>query len=416
MPRILSLQWEVRAFQRQRGNAGRLEMPRSSSSNSSRVKQLKAAHAWLGRMKDEGRLYGTEVLAAPPGEWTTMLSSDARYRSYGTLMFLLERAHENLERQPQDSYELVAAILPFVDSVDTPDPLFRETLRGTAWKERGNTLLARNLREAEHAVWKALEIFDSHAGLGEELAKARLLLAKIYREKGLPNKALEIARECAARFRFYGNTSYYSIARFIEAWIYFGQKQFRDAYAILSGLVEEAERGGNELALARALQGAAMCARELGEHETARALRGRALEKFEAANATAELPRARWEHAVALAAEDRTSEAILELYKVRSEFLRFGMIISAASASLDIVRLKHDRGDDVTGTARELVTTFVEAGMTANAIEALAYIREEARASTLTPPKIQAARDFLKSLERHPSQIFLPPPHDRSET
>jgi len=345
-----------------------------------------------------------------------MLSSDERYRSYGTLMFLLEHAHENLERQPQDSYELVAAILPFVDSVDTPDPLFRETLRGTAWKERGNTLLARNLREAERAAWRALEIFDSHAGLGEELAKARLLLAKIYREKGLPNQAIEIARECAARFKLYGNTSYYSIARFIEAWIHFGQKQFRDAYAIVSGLVEEAERGGNELALARALHFAATCARELGEYETARVLRVRALEHFEAANAPAELPRVRWEHAVALAAEDRTSEAILELYKVRSEFLRFGMIISAASASLDIVRLKHDRGDDVTGTARELVTTFVEAGMTSNAIEALAYIREEARACTLTTPKIQAARDYLKSLERHPSQIFLPPPHERSET
>jgi len=43
---------------------------------------------------------------------------------------------------------------------------------------------------------------------------------------------------------------YQILARTIGAWTYFRQKQFREAYAIVCSLVEEAERGGNELALA----------------------------------------------------------------------------------------------------------------------------------------------------------------------
>jgi tetratricopeptide (TPR) repeat protein len=288
-------------------------------------------------------------------------------------------------------------------------------VRGTAWKERANTLFSRNLRTAKKAAQKAIDIFASHPGLGQELAKARLLMAKIYREEGNSADAIREVRECAESFKEYGDTTYYSMARFIEAWIYFGQKQFRDAYSIVSDLVEEAERGNNVLALARALLFAASCARELDEHDRAREMRARALENFEEADAASELPRVRWEHAIVLAGEGRPGEAIFQLYKVRSEFLRFGMIISAASASLDMVRLKYERGEDVAGTARELVTTFVEAGLTQNAIEALAYIREEARAGALTARKIQAARDFFSALEQHPARLFVPPPSEEDE-
>lgn len=389
----------------------------SSRSDPRKFQELLAAEAWLREMEEEGAVYGPKLLAEPAGEWPALFASDPHYRSYGTLMYLLEHAHENLEQYPANSYELVAAILPFVDSVDAPVAMYRDMVRGIAWKERGNTLFSRNLREAKIAACTALDILDSHAGLAEELAKARLLRAKIHREQGETALAMLLVRQCAKTFKEFGNTKYYGIARFIEAWIYFGQKQFREAYGILTDLVAEAERGGNELALGRALHFTAMCAVELGEHATARVLRARALQHFEAAKATAELPRVRWAHAGALAAEGRSGEAIFELYKVRSEFLSLGMIISAASASLDMVRLKTERGEDVTSTARELVTTFVEAGMTPNAVEALAYIREQARAGALTMKKIEAARDFLKSLERQPAQLFAPPsPYDREET
>jgi|SRR5947207_4817417 len=383
-------------------------MGRSSQES---LRRLQEVRSWLREMEEEGALYGADVLQAPAGEWRKMMASDRRYRSYGTLMFLLGQAHENLERTPQDSYELVAAILPFAERVDAPEPMYRDTVRGLAWKERGNTLFSRDLREAKRAALKSIEIFGRYPTLAEDLAKAQLLLAKVHREQGDSTEALLLVERAAATFNQFSNSKYYGISRFIQAWIYFSLKQFRAAYDILVRLVEDAERQGDELSLARVLHFAATCARELGEHDEARELRARSVKYFERVSAPAELPRVRWEHAIALASDGQTSEAIFELYRVRQEFLRFGMIVSAACASLDITRIKFDRGEDVTSTAAELVTTFAEAGLTPNAIEALAYIREEARAQTLTMPKIDAAKNFFKSLERQPvqAQLFVPP-------
>ncbi|HEY4639925.1 MAG TPA: hypothetical protein VII75_01155 [Thermoanaerobaculia bacterium] len=377
---------------------------------------LKTVEQWLKRMAEEGSFYGPHVIAAPAGERREMLASDRRYRSYGTLMFLLDYAHENIEVWPEDVYELVAMILPFVDSVDSPVPMYRDRVRGTAWKERGNTLFSRDIGEAKNAAGNACHIFNQHAGLAEDLAKAELLRAKIARELGNTGYALWLARKSARTFHEFGDARYYNIARTIEAWIFFGLKQFRAAYDIVCDLVEKAERAGDELALGYALHFAGACARELGDLTSARSLRGRALEHLERVKAPpGEMPRIRWEHALALAAEGLVGEAIFELYKVRSELLRYGKIISAATAGLDIVRLRFERGEDVTTTASELVTTFAEAGLTPNAMEALAYVRARAQAQALTVRQITVARDFFKVLEREPARVFLPPPGDSWE-
>lgn len=68
-----------------------------------------------------------------------------------------------------------------------------------------------------------------------------------------------------------------------------------------------------------------------------------------------------------------------------------------------------DQSEDVVDLCAELVRVFTEAGLTQNAIEALAYIREQAKAGRLTTKKIAEARAFFAELSRNPLHRFAFP-------
>jgi hypothetical protein len=54
--------------------------------------------------------------------------------------------------------------------------------------------------------------------------------------------------------------------------------------------------------------------------------------------------------------------------------------------------------------------------MTQNALEALAYLREEARRHTISVPKIRRVRDYVMETSRGPARLFMPPPNDCDES
>src|SRR5438094_6694037 len=101
----------------------------------------------------------------------------------------------------------------------------------------------------------------------------------------------------------------------------------------------------------------------------ARSFYARALENFQMFRVATEIPRVRWAYALALADDARPHESISELFIVRAEYLRFGMITDAALAALDVVRIKSALGEDIAYAAAELVETFAKAGMAQNALE-----------------------------------------------
>jgi hypothetical protein len=144
----------------------------------------------------------------------------------------------------------------------------------------------------------------------------------------------------------------------------------------------------------------------MGDLKSARQLYPRALARFNELGLRTEAARARWGYALTLAAEGRTPHAVSELYKVRATFLFLAMNREAAMAGLDVVRIKFDAEDDVQQLCAELVTTFVAAGLTQNAIEALAYLREQAKAGDVTPQKIDRVRNYFGELALQPNLLF----------
>jgi tetratricopeptide (TPR) repeat protein len=367
------------------------------------------------RARAEGERYGPRLLERPASMWRSAMRADPRYRSFGTLRYLLGAARDKFVSEPSVAREITSAVLDFVDKVKGPSPVHELALRGLAWKEYANAVqYAGNLQEALAAAERAIAIYGESPSLHFHETAARLVSANIHRDLGDWETALQLARECASVFRDYADSAYRMMARTSEGAVLFSQRRFTEALGVFTSLAEEADLAHDRHTLGRALLNGAECARELGDLKAARDLYPRALKHFEELDMPTEAARVRWGFALSLAAEGKTAKAVSELFKVRAVYLFLGANSDAAAAALDIVRVRFDAGLDVHELCVELVATFTTAGMTQNAVEALAYLRQQAKHGTISASKIEQVRTYLGELTRKPSLVFRRPP-DREE-
>jgi tetratricopeptide (TPR) repeat protein len=360
----------------------------------------------------EGAAYGPLLLREPPRRWRAMMRSDPHYRSYGTLLFLLNHAREKFETAPTLAREITAAVIDFVDDVEATGPshVHEIGLRGRAFKEHANACEATgDLPAALAAAERSIEIYGESPGLLFDQTRAQLVLCEILRQLGETDQAMVLAKRCVGVFNDFEDATFTNMARMFEASVLYSARRFKEALAIFTTVTEEAERAGDRLTVARCLQCAADCARELHDLEGARDLYPRALAHFEALNIPSNANCTRWSLALTLAASGDTRRAIWELNKVRGVFLSLGMNSRAASAMLDVVRIEFDAGEDVRDLCTEIVPLLTKAGLTQNAIEALAYIREQANRSELTAKKIRGVRAYFDELATKPLLQFARP-------
>jgi len=375
------------------------------------LQEFQFARAWLASEEKAGRQYGPLLVGMATGRWRSEMSQDENLRRYGTLRFILDAVRNELFQYPIQARERAAVVIDYVEEVDTPSHHYYHFLGGLAWKEYANALrYAGEFPMALEAARRSRMIFGSVGSLACDAAKAHLVEALVHREFGDLDAVLAIANECARVFRDYEDAEAYMHARMTQALVLSDTRRFTEAMEILAETGRDAEKRGDKHTLAICLHNSADCARALGERKTARELDALALAHFEHLGTTVEKPMIRWNEAKALVDEGRVSTAILELYVTRSEFLALGMNGSAADCGLDIVRLRFDRGEDVTAECSELVETLTKAGMIQPAIEALAYLREQARHRTVSTEKIEAVQLFVREAAHGQARMFLPPP------
>jgi tetratricopeptide (TPR) repeat protein len=375
------------------------------------LQEFQFAKAWLASEERAGKQYGPLLLGMPTGRWRSEMSQDENLRRYGTLRFLLDAIRNELFQYPVQARERAAVVIEYVEEVETPNSHYYHFLGGLAWKEYANALrYAGEFPMALEAAKRSRTIFGSVGSLACDAAKAHLVEALVHREFGDLDAVLNIANECARVFRDYEDAEAYMHARMTQALVLSDTRRFTEAMDILAETGKDAEKRGDRHTLAICLHNSAECARALGDLETARKLDALALTHFEQLGTTVERPRIRWMEARALADEGCVSAAILQIYIARSEFLSLGMNGSAADCGLDIVRFRHDRDEDVTSECTELIETLTRAGMIQPAIEALAYLREQARRGTVSSEKIGAVQTFVREAAKGQARMFIPPP------
>lgn len=372
--------------------------------------------AWQEEAEAQGRRDGPALLALPIASWRTAMDQDPAFRTWGTLRFLVDHVHNELYQGPLDVLERIAIVVDYVDDVEVPEPGHRTVLQGLAWREYAKALrLSGRLKAALSAAERSQTFFGAAPGFTLEAAKARLVEAQVRHELDESDRAIAMARECAMVFRDFEDARSFVFAKMTEAYVLFERKQFRQAGDIFRQTAADAEARGDKHTLASCLHNTAECARELGDIPAARQLYERAVALFDELGTAMEKPRVRWAYGLSLADEGRIKEGIWQILKARGELLALGVNGDAAVATLDAVRLKHVLGENVMHTCAELVQTFHEAGMTQNALEALAYLREQSRRGTVTTNKIARVQEFLRTLGRAPMQLFVRPPDSEGD-
>jgi tetratricopeptide (TPR) repeat protein len=382
------------------------------------VGRLRFAEGWLQTEKHAGETYGPVLLRLETALWRAEMNRDPNLRRYGTLQFVLAAIHADISHYPLRARERAAIVVEYADRADVPLSQYHVALVGLAWKELANALkYVGELAAAIDAARRSQQVYADVPAFASDAAKARLVEALANRELGNLNLVLSMASECGRVFLDFGDAEAYVHARMTEALALADAKRHREALAIFSDTALDAEKRGDKHTLAICLHNAADCARALGEMATARELDARALANFEDLGTTVEMPRIRWTEAMILADEGRVNAAISELYKARAELVSLGMIVDAAAYGLDIVRLRFDRGEDVTAACVELVDTFMRLGLVQNAIEPLAYLREQSRAGRMSTRKIVRVREYVVEAGKGGARLFLPmPPDDEGGT
>ncbi|MFN2441526.1 MAG: hypothetical protein ABR517_02465, partial [Thermoanaerobaculia bacterium] len=95
-----------------------------------------------------------------------------------------------------------------------------------------------------------------------------------------------------------------------------------------------------------------------------------------------------------------------------TEFLAAGMQSLAAVVALDRIEahLAADENAVATAECRSLYKRFSEAGITANALTALAFLGESVSRGQNPQPAVGRVRSFLERLPNEPDLLFAPPP------
>lgn len=375
------------------------------------IVNLRNAKSSAANALAEGSRHATSLLELPPSSWRRKMREVAAYRSYGTLRHILQVARDKFQTEPSVALQITSVTLEFVDRIsDAPSHVHLQGIRGLARKEHANALrITGDLRQALKCARASVEIYSECGALEFDAAKSKLVSAQILDEMGDSDAAVALVNECIVKFEEYSESTYRIMARMTLGNIQFRRKQFKQALSIFRDVVEQAEREENIHMLARGLHNAAEAARELGDIQAAREIYPRVIKYMTTLGLTTDLPRVTWGYALTLVAEGKLGTAISEIYKVRNLYLHLGMNLDAATAELEIVRIKLQLGEDVVDYCSQLVETFARAGAAQNALEAFAYLREQAAAGQLTLAKIESVRIFAAELPKKPNLRFVRP-------
>lgn len=129
---------------------------------------------------------------------------------------------------------------------------------------------------------------------------------------------------------------------------------------------------------------------------------------------SAEVTRTEWGFALVVLSSGRLAEAIRLLRTVLAAFHDRQMVTEEALVVLDMMDAHHalNHTREILGLASETIQIFTDAGMLTSALTAFAYLKDSARAGTVTTQQIEHVRSFMHSLEGNPKLLFLPLGHN----
>ncbi|MEO8216780.1 MAG: hypothetical protein ABI718_06835 [Acidobacteriota bacterium] len=355
------------------------------------------------------------LLAKPATWWRTEIMKTPALRTAASIRKLADEAKCLLESSPKDALELATAISDAAEMIAldsyTSSTVFQ--LRGLCWKERANALryLGR-YREALKALDQADACYSHSAASHFDLAIVAYVRGTLLYEMERIPEALALSQMAADTFLMFGDTTRYTHARMLEGAIHFQKAEFAEARDVWTALLKGAREAEDLTTLASLFSNVGTCYVELGEFDTAGTYLLQSMLLYKDLGLEVARVRTQWALGQMLLKSGKIAEGLDRIGKSRSEFQFLGNSLDAGLAALDMVEacLASDRSAEAQSLCADLSEVFTAAGMTTNAMTAMAYLHEAVETNKATPRLVRHVRQFMEDFPQQPTRLFAPPP------
>ena len=370
-----------------------------------------ALHASIADEDDAAARMLAEPLRSPLRFERAKLSSKPRFRTAGVVRVLCAAAHRLHEERPRFSRDVATEAWKIAEQLPEKHPSRRVCL-GLALRERATALrYLGKFSEALQALDEAEKLASGTPSADAfELALVRVARATIYMETERARDAITLAREAGRVFREYGDDYRECAAAIVEGCCHVFLSSVDRAATAFERVIASAEKRGDHVALASALNNAAVAYTDLRQFHRATSYYSKAVVLYDELNRTTEAARARWALASLLVASGDLDRGIGALAGAREELASLGLTNDAALATLEWAeaRLAADVPQGVADACRAIVVTFGSEGMERSARVALAYLHEALSKGTATAEVVRHVREYLRDLPSKPERAFSP--------
>ena len=301
-----------------------------------RVAEAIALHASIAEEDDAAARMLAEPLRSPLRFERAKLSSKPRFRFAGVVRVLCTAAHKLHEERPRFSQDIATEAWKIAEQLPEKQPSRRVSI-GLALRERATALryLGR-FNEALQALDEAEKLAHGTPSADAfELALVWFGRATIYMETERAGEAITLARQAARVFREYGDDYRECAAAIVEGCCHVFMGSIDRAAAAFERVIVSAEKRGDHVALASALNNAAVAYTDLRQFHRAMSYYSKAVVLYDELNRTTEAARTRWALASLLVSSGDLVGGIGALAGAREELASLGLTNDAALATLE---------------------------------------------------------------------------------
>lgn len=387
--------------------AGELETGRSQA-------LLADLAAQIAREDEEAERMLRPHLVTPFRFIWSKVGGKRRFRTGGAVRVLARASAAAREENPLHALNLADEAVAIAEALpaDTYPARGVYHLHGLAWKERANACRYLNrYADALDALDRAARAYRRLLQNDLELTVVEYIRATVLWKQQRLDEALALARAVSDRFASLGEQGRWIDSQLLQGSILYDMQATVAARDLFIRLADQLETDGDVLTRARIEGNLANAYLDLGDLGSASKHHVVALQLYEALGAVTEAVRVRWSIGTVALVAGNHLEAVRRLASAKEEFDGFGMPGDAALVGLDLCEalVLLGRHEEVRRLASEIIDRAKQAGMSPAALTALAYLREVAASSNLTPPRVAHVRQFIRRLEAQPALHFERP-------
>jgi tetratricopeptide (TPR) repeat protein len=386
------------------------EAPRVGGGGKERLAEIQAVASQLEDESLAARDLGKRLLEHPDQTEGILRFAPA---TAGALAAALESARTLLDISPSRALEVTYAAEALARRIDwtTYPTVVAAEHRGNLFNERANALrLLGKYPEALGSVGRATLEYERSLASAHSVAVVEYIAACVLREQEDRTAAMRKLKSAAGVFADFSDTTRLLHCRILEGVILSETGHQREARTLFMELLRSAQ--DDLRSRAQLHNNIGQLSIQLEELDLGATHLLEAMNLYRELGMHTERTRSTWRLARLLLRNGKLKEGIDRLREAETEFLAAGMQVVAAVVALDRIEahLAADENAVATAECRSLYARFREAGITANALTALAFLAKSASRGQIPQPAVGRVRSYLERLPDEPELLFAPSP------